>query len=301
MKIYTYAAIDIGSNAVRLLINTIYETPDAVTFNKTSLVRVPIRLGQDVFMEGKISKKTTVRLTDAMSAYKLLMNVYNVDRYRAFATSAMREAKNSQEVIKSIKEKSGVEIEVISGEEEAKVIFSTELKNFLKSESDNYYLFVDVGGGSTEVSLLNRGEVLHSQSFPIGTVRLLDKKIDEEYLLHTVKPWISKIAKGKHIELIGSGGNINYIFKNSGKEEGKFLSQSYIHQQYEVLKNLTYEERIEKFNMKPDRADVIVPALLIYDSIMKYAHATRIYIPKIGAADGMIALMYKQSKKIRKK
>ncbi|PQL90904.1 exopolyphosphatase [Apibacter adventoris] len=296
MNIHTYAAIDIGSNAIRLLINTIYETPQSVTFNKTSLVRVPIRLGQDVFTVGKISKKTINRLADAMTAYKLLMKIYNVDRYRAFATSAMREAENSSEVIKKVKEKSGIKIEIISGKEEAKVIFSSELRNYL--ESDNYYLYVDVGGGSTEISLLNKGSVLYSQSFPIGTVRLLDGKVEESYIPKVIKPWVEKITQNKHIELIGSGGNINYIFKESGKKEGKFLSYHYIHQQYELLKNLTYEERIEKFNMKPDRADVVVPALLIYNSIMRYAHATRIHIPKIGVADGMINLMFKRNRKI---
>lgn len=295
MNIHTYAAIDIGSNAIRLLINTIYETPQSVTFNKTSLVRVPIRLGQDVFTVGKISKKTINRLADAMTAYKLLMKIYNVDRYRAFATSAMREAENSSEVIKKVKEKSGIKIEIISGKEEAKVIFSSELRNYL--ESDNYYLYVDVGGGSTEISLLNKGSVLYSQSFPIGTVRLLDGKVEESYIPKVIKPWVEKITQNKHIELIGSGGNINYIFKESGKKEGKFLSYHYIHQQYELLKNLTYEERIEKFNMKPDRADVVVPALLIYNSIMRYAHATRIHIPKIGVADGMINLMFKRNRK----
>lgn len=295
MNIHTYAAIDIGSNAIRLLINTIYENPQSVTFNKTSLVRVPIRLGQDVFTVGKISKKTINRLADAMTAYKLLMKIYNVDRYRAFATSAMREAENSSEVIKKVKEKSGVKIEIISGKEEAKVIFSSELRNYL--ESDNYYLYVDVGGGSTEISLLNKGSVLYSQSFPIGTVRLLDGKVEESYMPKVIKPWVEKITQNKHIELIGSGGNINYIFKESGKKEGKFLSYHYIHQQYELLKNLTYEERIEKFNMKPDRADVVVPALLIYNSIMRYAHATRIHIPKIGVADGMINLMFKRNRK----
>ena len=294
MNIATYAAIDIGSNAVRLLINTIYDNKGTITFNKTSLVRVPIRLGQDVFTDKKISKKTMNRLNEAMTAYKLLMNVYNVDKYRAFATSAMREASNSKEVIDFIKDKSGIKIDIISGEEEARIIFSSELKNFLNS--DNYYLFVDVGGGSTEISLLNKGKVLDSQSFPIGTVRLLDKKIDENYLINVIKPWVMKITDGKSVDLIGSGGNINFIFKNSGKKEGKFLSASYIHQKYELYKKLTYEERIEKFNMKPDRADVIVPALLIYSSIMKFAHSTRIHVPKIGAADGMINLMYKTKK-----
>ena len=284
MNIATYAAIDIGSNAVRLLINTIYDNKGTITFNKTSLVRVPIRLGQDVFTDKKISKKTMNRLNEAMTAYK----------YRAFATSAMREASNSKEVIDFIKDKSGIKIDIISGEEEARIIFSSELKNFLNS--DNYYLFVDVGGGSTEISLLNKGKVLDSQSFPIGTVRLLDKKVDENYLINVIKPWVMKITDGKSVDLIGSGGNINFIFKNSGKKEGKFLSASYIHQKYELYKKLTYEERIEKFNMKPDRADVIVPALLIYSSIMKFAHSTRIHVPKIGAADGMINLMYKTKK-----
>ena len=294
MNIATYAAIDIGSNAVRLLINTIYDNKGTITFNKTSLVRVPIRLGQDVFTDKKISKKTMIRLNEAMTAYKLLMNVYNVDKYRAFATSAMREASNSKEVIDFIKDKSGIKIDIISGEEEARIIFSSELKNFLNS--DNYYLFVDVGGGSTEISLLNKGKVLDSQSFPIGTVRLLDKKVDENYLINVIKPWVMKITDRKSVDLIGSGGNINFIFKNSGKKEGKFLSASYIHQKYELYNILTYEERIEKFNMKPDRADVIVPALLIYSSIMKFAHSTRIHVPKIGAADGMINLMYKTKK-----
>ena len=294
MNISTYAAIDIGSNAVRLLINTIYDNKGTITFNKTSLVRVPIRLGQDVFTDKKISKKTMNRLNEAMTAYKLLMNVYNVDKYRAFATSAMREASNSKEVIDFIKDKSGIKIDIISGEEEARIIFSSELKNFLNS--DNYYLFVDVGGGSTEISLLNKGKVLDIQSFPIGTVRLLDKKVDENYLINVIKPWVMKITDRKSVDLIGSGGNINFIFKNSGKKEGKFLSASYIHQKYELYKKLTYEERIEKFNMKPDRADVIVPALLIYSSIMKFAHSTRIHVPKIGAADGMINLMYKTKK-----
>ena len=225
MNISTYAAIDIGSNAVRLLINTIYDNKGTITFNKTSLVRVPIRLGQDVFTDKKISKKTMNRLNEAMTAYKLLMNVYNVDKYRAFATSAMREASNSKEVIDFIKDKSGIKIDIISGEEEARIIFSSELKNFLNS--DNYYLFVDVGGGSTEISLLNKGKVLDSQSFPIGTVRLLDKKVDENYLINVIKPWVMKITDGKSVDLIGSGGNINFIFKNSGKKEGKFLSASY--------------------------------------------------------------------------
>lgn len=294
MNISTYAAIDIGSNAVRLLINNIYETSESVTFNKASLVRVPIRLGQDVFADGKISEHSKERLAQAMQAYKLLMDVYNVQRYRAFATSAMRESQNATDVINYVKNASGIEIEVISGEEEAEIIFSSELKNYI--ESNQYYLFIDVGGGSTEISLLNKGKVLNSQSFPIGTVRLLDGKVNEEYLFETVKPWVKNITKDLSVEAVGSGGNINYIFKNSEKKEGKSLTVGYLLNQYKILKELTYNERIEKYNMKPDRADVIVPALLIYSSIMKFANAKQIFVPKIGAADGMINLMYKRSK-----
>lgn len=294
MNISTYAAIDIGSNAVRLLINNIYETTDSVTFNKASLVRVPIRLGQDVFTDGKISEHSKERLAQAMQAYKLLMNVYNVQRYRAFATSAMRESKNATDVIDYVKNASGIEIEVISGEEEAEIIFSSELKNYI--ESNEFYLFIDVGGGSTEISLLNKGKVINSQSFPIGTVRLLDGKVNEEYLFETVKPWVKNITKDLSVEAVGSGGNINYIFKNSEKKEGKSLTVGYLLNQYKILKELTYNERIEKYNMKPDRADVIVPALLIYSSVMKFANAKQIFVPKIGAADGMINLMYKRSK-----
>ncbi|TWP26068.1 exopolyphosphatase [Apibacter muscae] len=298
MNISTYAAIDIGSNAVRLLINNIYETSESVTFNKASLVRVPIRLGQDVFADGKISEHSKERLAQAMQAYKLLMDVYNVQRYRAFATSAMRESQNATDVINYVKNASGIEIEVISGEEEAEIIFSSELKNYI--ESNQYYLFIDVGGGSTEISLLNKGKVLNSQSFPIGTVRLLDGKVNEEYLFETVKPWVKNITKDLSVEAVGSGGNINYIFKNSEKKEGKSLTVGYLLNQYKILKELTYNERIEKYNMKPDRADVIVPALLIYSSIMKFANAKQIFVPKIGAADGMINLMYKRSKDITK-
>jgi len=292
MNILTYAAIDIGSNAVRLLIKTIYETEHGAVFNKTSLVRSPIRLGRDVFTNGEISEKTIQRLSDAMQAYRLLMNIHNVDKYRAFATSAMREAANSDEVIQKVKKRSKIKIEVISGDEEAKIIFSSELSEYLHSE--NHYLYVDVGGGSTEISLLNKGKVLASRSFPIGTVRILDNKADDAYMKKHVKTWVGEITKGRHVELVGSGGNINYIFKRSGKKEGMYLSSNYLNQEYNILKNMTYEERAKSCNMKPDRADVIVPALEIYVSIMKWAHASRIYIPKIGAADGMIALMYKE-------
>jgi len=299
MKIKTFAAIDIGSNGIRLMINHIYENEFQPIFNKTQMVRVPIRLGHDSFTNQHISEQNIVRMISGITSYKLLMEVYNVEKYRAFATSAMREAKNADEVVKRIYESCGVEIEIIDGEKEAAIIFQTELSSFVNS--NKAFLYVDVGGGSTEVTLINNGKVIDSKSFPIGTVRFLEGKVPKDYLKNEVKPWIKKITKGFKIDLIGSGGNINYVFKQSEKKEGLPLMYNYISRFYKTIKNLSYEQRIESFNMKPDRADVIVPALDIYKSIMKWSKAKQIFIPKIGVVDGMIQWMYKTEKESYKK
>lgn len=294
MNILTYAAIDIGSNAVRLLINTIYESTEKTIFNKTNLVRLPIRLGEDVFFKGKISTRNINRLCQAMKAYQLIMEVYGVSKYKAFATSAMRDAGNAKEVIKKIKEKSDISVDIISGDQEAKIILQTQLSKIL--DPSKHYLYVDVGGGSAEVSLLYNGKIEASRSFDIGTVRFLAGKVTDNYLQNEIKPWVKEICKGKEIDLLGSGGNINYIYKLSGKKEGSYLSSTFLYSELEKMKSLTYEERIQQYNMKPDRADVVLPALKIFYSIMHWAKAKRIYIPKIGAADGMISLMYQENK-----
>lgn len=295
MKITKLAAIDVGSNAVRMLINSVYDNGNKLTFNKTSLVRVPIRLGRDSFVENKISEKNVERLIDAMKAYKLLMNVHDIQAYSAFATSAMREVSNGESIINKIYKKTGINLQLIDGKREAEIIFATELKEYVKD--DNSYLYVDVGGGSTECTLLTNGEVKTSKSFPIGTVRWLEGKVDgEKYLKKMVKPWVRENCEGLEVELIGSGGNINHIFKRSGRRVGKALSYSFINREKKAISSMSFEERLSNYNMKTDRADVIIPALNIYTSIMRFAKSKKIHVPKIGLSDGMIQYMYQNNK-----
>ena len=290
-KIKKYAAIDIGSNAMRLLIANIVEQDGKETqFNKNSLVRVPIRLGQDSFMIGKISNDNIERMVDAMTAFRLLMKVHKVEKYMAFATSAMREANNANEVIDIIKKKSDIKIEIIDGEKEAAIIASTDLHYLLKT--DKTYLYVDVGGGSTEFSLFSNGKIVVSKSFKAGTVRLLNELVRES-VWNEMEQWITENTKHyDEVTLIGSGGNINKIFKMSGKMQDKPLSFIYLNSQYAFLNSLTYEERITELGLNPDRADVIVLATQIYLNAMKWSGARNIYVPKIGLSDGIVKAMY---------
>ncbi len=291
MKLHKYAAIDIGSNGVRLLIaNVIVFKKKETLFKKSSLIRVPIRLGEDVFMQGIISENNKIRMTDAMKAYQLLMKVYGVERFKACATSAMREAENSAEIVAYIYEHSGVKIDVINGEKEAEIISSTDLRQLIKN--DKSYLYVDVGGGSTEFTFFSKGEILESRSFPLGTVRLLDNKVDDQ-VWEDAKKWIKKRSKDfKKLSLIGSGGNINKIYKMSGKLPGKSLSYVYLNSYYNFLNQMTYNQRITELDLNPDRADVIIPATKIYLSAMKWSDAAKIYVPKIGLSDGIIKSLY---------
>ena len=287
-----YAAIDIGSNAVRLLVSTITEQKgrEDTDFRKTSLVRVPIRLGEDVFEKSVISEKNIERMVDTMQAFNLLMKSHGIVKYKACATSAMREAKNGAEVVEKIKAKTGVEIEIIDGNHEAAIIAATDLHELIKNDCN--YLYVDVGGGSTEYTLYSSGKTVASRSFKVGTVRLLNDLVDdgaweemEKWVRETTKPY-------KKIDLIGSGGNINNIFKTSGKKEGKPLSLAYIKKYNDLLNSLSYEERVMDLKLKSDRADVIIPASKIYLSSMKWARADNIFVPKIGLADGIIKSLY---------
>lgn len=296
MKTSKLAAIDIGSNAVRLLINTIYDDGNKTTFNKTSLVRVPIRLGQDAFLNGNISKANEKRLLKAMKAFKLLMDVYQVEDYSAFATSAMRELAGNQEIVKKIKKESDIELQIIDGKKEGQIIFATELKEYVHDE--NNYLYIDVGGGSTELTLLAYGKVVVTKSFPVGTVRWLNGKVGADFLKNEIRPWVKKQCNNiNNIELIGSGGNINHIFKQSGKKKGEPLSYAYLNKQKKILSALDFDDRLTLYNMKPDRADVIIPALEIYTNVMRYAKAKKIHVPKIGLADGMIQYQYHHQRK----
>jgi len=291
ISIKKYAAIDIGSNAMRLLITNIVEQEDKETqFNKSALIRVPIRLGQDAFTVGEISPENIERMIDAMKAFNLLMKVHKVERYMAFATSAMREAYNAKEVVALIKKKADIKIEIIDGKKEAAIIASTDLHHLLKT--DETYLFVDVGGGSTEFTLFSNGKMVNSRSFKAGTVRLLNEMVCD-VVWDEIEKWIKhNTADYEEVTLIGSGGNINKLFKMSGKVQEKPLSYIYINAQYAYLNSLTYEQRISQLGLNPDRADVIVPATRIYLNAMKWSGARQIYVPKIGLSDGIVKAMY---------
>jgi exopolyphosphatase/guanosine-5'-triphosphate,3'-diphosphate pyrophosphatase len=291
IQIKKYAAIDIGSNAMRLLIMNIIEQKDgAVQFNKSALIRVPIRLGQDAFTVGEISEENIDRMIDAMKAFKLLMKVYKVEKYMACATSAMREAYNGKEVTEIIKKKTDIKIEIIDGKNEAAIIASSDLHQFIKTNEN--YLYVDVGGGSTEFSLFSDGKMLVSKSFKNGTVRLLNNMVNE-VVWQEIEKWIKINTEGlDNIIMIGSGGNINKAFKLSGKTQDKPLTYKYLKTQFDYINGLTYEQRIAELGLNTDRADVIIPALTIYLSAMKWSGAKHIYVPKIGLSDGIVKALY---------
>lgn len=291
LNIQKYAAIDIGSNAIRLLIaNVIEQEAGPTLFRKNALVRVPIRLGEDVFLTGKISSRNQKRMTDALEAFKLLMNAHEVVNYRACATSAMRDAENGDAFAKAIKQQTQINIEIIDGEEEAAIIAATDLNTFIAD--DKSYIYVDVGGGSTEVTIYHNGKIIDSKSFKIGTVRILHDLVsleDWKVLQHWVK---EHTLQYEQIQLIGSGGNINKVFKLSNKKPGKLLSYLYVSQLYRDLQKMSYNERIIELGLNPDRADVIIPAMRIYLEVMKHSKAKDIVVPKIGLVDGIIKNLY---------
>ncbi|MEN8703233.1 MAG: exopolyphosphatase [Polaribacter sp.] len=293
LEIKKYGAIDIGSNAIRLLISNVIVKEDKETqFKKSSLVRVPIRLGADSFVNGLISDSNTDRMISAIKAFKLLMNVNGVERYKACATSAMREATNGETIVEKIEAETGIKIDIIGGKEEASIISSTDLDELI--QGNNAYLYVDVGGGSTEFTLFSEGKIITSKSFKMGTVRLLNnKKAINKEIFGSVQKWIYKNTKDlKKISLIGSGGNINKLFKMSGRTEGKPISYIYLNAQYQFLKKMSYQDRITELGLNPDRADVIIPATKIYLSAMKWSGAKKIFVPKIGLADGIIKSLH---------
>ncbi len=293
LNIEKYGAVDIGSNAIRLLIATVIEQEGKDThFKKTSLVRVPIRLGADVFLEGKISESNAKRMVDAMRAFKLLMKTHGVKRFRACATSAMREASNGNEIAEMVKNECGLSINIIDGNDEAAIIASTDLKSLV--QNDKTFLYVDVGGGSTEFTIFSNGHIVASRSFKLGTVRLLENRVKDS-MWQEMEEWIKlETKKFPKISMIGSGGNINSIYKSSGKKIGKPLSFFYLSSYYEYIKSFTYEERITELDMNPDRADVVVPATRIYLSAMKWSKAKNVFVPKIGLSDGIIKSLYNE-------
>ncbi len=292
------AAIDIGSNAARLLITEVVENGRIEPlFNKLNLVRVPFRLGFDVFEEGIISKQKIGMVLQTMKAFKHLCNAYEVEHIKACATSAMRDAKNSGDIIRKVRMEAGIEIEVISGDFEAGLIYENHVAENM--DKDHSYLYIDVGGGSTELSFFSNGILIYKKSFNIGTIRLLKNMVtDKEW--DEMKDILKAVTKGqKGVVAIGSGGNINKVFSMSKRKDGKPLQLDLLRDYYREISNVPLAERIVKYGFRPDRADVIVPALLIYINAMRWAGADEIYVPKIGLADGLIRHLYDELKATR--
>lgn len=289
------AAIDIGSNAARLLITEVVIDEKSFTqFNKLNLIRVPLRLGFDVFDTGSISKQKRAMMMQTMKAFQHLINAYEVKHTIACATSAMRDAKNATDIIRKVKLETGIEIEIISGDFEAQIVYENHFAE--KLDNEHSYLYIDVGGGSTEISFFTNGLLTFKKSFNIGTIRLLKNMV-------TTKEWdelketIRLFTKNqKEVIAIGSGGNINKVFSLSKRKEDKPLSLEALRDYYKELSAVGVEERMIKYNLRQDRADVIVPALQIYTNVMSWANAQQIYVPKIGLADGLIRHLWEKVK-----
>ena len=287
------AAIDVGSNAARLLINEVIPDKNGKpVFNKLNLVRVPLRLGFDVFEHKSISEDRIEMFLQTMQAFRHLLNAYGVEHFRACATSAMRDASNAAEIVFRIKERTGINLEIISGDAEANLIYENHVAENM--DEDNSYLYIDVGGGSSELSLFNNGILVFKKSFNIGTIRLLKEQVTEAEW-NNMRQIVKAVTKGLNsVIAIGSGGNINKVFSISKKKDGRPLPLELIQQYQKEFSKKTIEERMALYDMKSDRADVIIHALEIYIRVMKWAGAKEIYVPKIGMADGLVHNLYEQ-------
>jgi exopolyphosphatase/guanosine-5'-triphosphate,3'-diphosphate pyrophosphatase len=288
-----YAAIDVGSNAVRLLIAEIIENNGSISFKKNTLIRVPVRLGDDAFLQKNISEKKATDLIKSMQAFRNLMDVYKVTDYMACATSAMRESLNGQEVADKIMIEAGINLQIVHGETEAKIIYASHAEvNIDKSKN---YLYIDVGGGSTELSLFSNGELLASQSFNLGTIRILDNQ-DKDETWNEMKDFIREHTKGlKNIFGIGTGGNINKLFKLSQEKDGTALSYIKLRALYNYLDSFSLKDRINVLGLNQDRADVIIPACEIYLTVLKCANIKSIYVPTVGMVDGIIQTLIEKN------
>jgi exopolyphosphatase/guanosine-5'-triphosphate,3'-diphosphate pyrophosphatase len=294
-----FAAIDIGSNAVRLLLSRALATKAGALLRRDSFVRMPLRLGEDVFTRGKISTEKAEQLASTMAAFSELIHAYGARDYKACATSAMREAKNGARVVRKIKRRSGLDVEIVDGRREAEIVYGTHAERRLGKQKA--VLYVDVGGGSTELTLLSNGRKPISSSFKIGTVRIL-KNRDRTAQWRHLKTWVVRNCSAKRsLAAIGSGGSINAIFKFARRKEGQALSYKQLKALYGYLKGFSLEERIRVLGLRPDRADVIVPAARIYLSIMKWSKIKRLYVPQIGLADGLVRLLYERRCEARRR
>ena len=288
-----YAAIDIGSNAVRLLIADIGKNEKGYSFKKNTLVRVPLRLGDDAFLDHQISPRKIDDLIKTMNAFKNLMDVYQVSKYLACATSAMREAKNGTEIIEKVKHLSDIDLEIIEGQREANIIYSNHIEQNL--DANKSYLYIDVGGGSTELSVFVKKEPIASKSFNIGTIRILDNQ-DKQETWDEMRDWVKMHTRDlKNLAGIGTGGNINKLFRMSGEKDDMPLSFLKLKSLYNELNSYSLKERIIVLKLNQDRADVIVPACEIYLTLMKWTGVKQIYVPKVGMVDGIINLLIEEN------
>ena len=298
MKIIKYAAIDIGSNAVRVLISNILSKKSKPTiYVKSSIVRVPIRLGQDSFTVGEISKTNIKKLFKTLRAFKLLMKIHGVEKYMVCATSALREANNSEFIVKKIKDKLNIKIQIIDGRKEAEIISHSDIFNYNNLNLSKNFIYIDVGGGSTEFTVLKDKKRISSKSFKIGTVRMINGTVNPKIWID-IKRWIKEnTSEIKNLVVLGSGGNINKIFKIAKIKEGNPISVIKLNTIYENLKKLSYNDRIYNYNLNTDRADVILPALEIFIKSLKWSGSNKVFVPKIGLSDGMIKMLHKKSSK----
>ena len=286
------AAIDIGSNAVRLLVSEAVPYGDSVDFTKLSLVRIPLRLGLDVFKQGEIGQEKSDALLKSVKAFQLIMEVYGVERFRACATSAMRDASNGAEIVQMILAQTGIAIDIITGKEEAAIIYDTHMKD--AGLNDDARLYIDVGGGSTELTLYSQGVRVLQDSFDVGTIRMMHNQVSDE-VWNKMKFAVKNAVKGiKPLKLIGSGGNINKLLSISKSKNAKSLSKLELDDFLKDMLGMTVEERMHNYNLRLERAEVIVPALQIYTSILKWSGAGLIEVPRIGLADGLIRELYYQ-------
>jgi len=284
------AAIDIGSNAARLLINEVRISNRKPEFIKLNLLRIPLRLGMDVFTMGMIGEEREKMVIDSMKIFSDLMKIYKVDHYRACATSAMRDASNGNEIIKQVRETSGINIEIISGDEEATLVYENHVAEGLDKEFA--YLYIDVGGGSTELTFYENGNMIYEKSFNIGTIRLLNNLVTPENWQEMKDAIKENIVSKKPIVAIGSGGNINKVFSMSKTKDGKPMTLSHLKKVYKEFNELSVEERMTKHTLREDRADVLVHALRIFNNVMSWSDINRIFVPKISVADGLIHNIY---------
>jgi len=287
-----FAAIDIGSNAARLLFANAYDKDGSVKLDKASLIRIPTRLGEDVYNNNTISKEKAKDFIKTMKAFKLLIDVYQPESYLACATAAMREADNSEEVLHKVKKETGLKIRIINGSEEAEIIRNTNRIIFPIPKP--YAIYMDVGGGSTELSIEKEGKLVKQKSFKIGTLRMLNKKV-KETVWKEIREFLEEY-KSEDFHFVGTGGNINRLCKLYGHNQRQELNIGNLDFAYQQLKGMSLDDRIRHFGFRPDRADVIVPAAFIYQYVMKTVNASSIFVPRKGLADGLILKQYKEYK-----